>query len=640
MGNLYAFLAGAAIRSTLALAIAALAAVAMRRSSAAARHLLWLAAAVAVIAIPLVSVSLPALRIPAPRVFEKSAAMFRVTSKAVADSVAGVEVPRAAAGNAVRRARWDAVPWTLWIAALWSVGTALALVQMLTAYIALWRFRRASALVEHHEGVAIRESEAGMMPMTAGILKPAVFLPSDAASWPEERRRAVLLHEIAHVRRGDAGAQLIARLALAMYWWNPLEWFAWREFVKERERAADDFVLRRGVGAADYAAHLLETARALTGEMRLGGAVAMARRSQLEGRLMAILDTNRSRGAASRWAVGITAACAIAVIVPLAGVRAQDDAQSTVVFKTSVAAAVAQRDTNALENLAGEAASQGHFDVSRQILETTLKIVGETAGTSSPEYGRALLKLASLIEHQSGLKDALPSYTQAAQLLTGKPEAATALMRLGIGAVINKDYEGATSDFDQAQAADPSKAGTAMMWKANVLARQGMVEEADGMFKTAVAAQKPGSIEAAMTLNVYAQFLKNQGRNEESKTYRDEAMSIYSSNRTAPGMVVRQWNGADAIRISPGVTPPKVLKKTEPEYSQEARAAAFWGTSILSVVIGTDGMAHDIQVVQPLGMGLDAKAVQAVSQWQFQPGEKDGQPVPVIATIEVNFRLL
>lgn len=641
MDHSYAFLgatvASAALKSTLVLAAAAIGSLLMRRRSAAARHLLWLAAAVAVIAIPLISVAIPALRIPAPQVIEKGAAIFRVTSKAVADGVAGGSLPQGAARHSTPVSR---VNWTAWMIGIWSVGTVLGLLHMLAAYAALWRVRKNSAPVADHEGISIRESGEGMMPMTAGILKPAVFLPRDASDWPEERRRAVLLHEIAHVRRGDAAAQVIARLALAVYWWNPLEWFAWREFIQERERAADDFVLASGVNAADYAAHLLEIARAITGEMKLSGAVAMARRSQLEGRLMAILDSNRSRRAASRLAVWITAACAVAVIIPLAAVRAQDDAQSSVVFRTSVQAAVAQRDTAALENLAGEAAKQGKLDVSRQILETTLKIIGEAAGTTSPEYGHALLKLADLTDRQSGLKDAAPLYSQAADLLSGKPESAAPLVKLGIAAILNKDLEGAYSDFDRAQAADPSKTGVAMQWKANVRARQGMVEEADGLYKTAIAAQKPGSLEEAMALDVYAQFLKSQGRNDEAKAAREQASSVYASNRIAASMVPRQWNGADAIKMSPGVTPPKVISKVEPEYSQEARAAQLWGTSILSVVIGTDGMAHDIQVVQTLGMGLDAKAVQAVSQWQFQPAEKDGQPVPVIATIEVNFRLL
>jgi TonB family protein len=80
--------------------------------------------------------------------------------------------------------------------------------------------------------------------------------------------------------------------------------------------------------------------------------------------------------------------------------------------------------------------------------------------------------------------------------------------------------------------------------------------------------------------------------------------------------------------------------KHEPEYSADALSAKLQGTAMLSVTIGTDGMAHDLKLIKSLGFGLDEKAAEAVSQWQFKPGTRDGVPVPVTATIEVNFRLL
>lgn len=92
-------------------------------------------------------------------------------------------------------------------------------------------------------------------------------------------------------------------------------------------------------------------------------------------------------------------------------------------------------------------------------------------------------------------------------------------------------------------------------------------------------------------------------------------------------------------RVGGGVTPPRLLKKQQPEYSDEARMARLQGTVLLYVVIGEDGSAHDMRVGRSLGMGLDEKAVTAVSQWRFAPGTKDGEPVAVEATIEVNFRL-
>ena len=92
--------------------------------------------------------------------------------------------------------------------------------------------------------------------------------------------------------------------------------------------------------------------------------------------------------------------------------------------------------------------------------------------------------------------------------------------------------------------------------------------------------------------------------------------------------------------IGDGVTPPSVLQKIDPVYPEDAKADKVEGTVILSCVIGTDGMAHDISVVKSLESRFDKNAAEAVEQWHFAPGMHEGQPVPVRATIEVNFRRL
>jgi periplasmic protein TonB len=98
--------------------------------------------------------------------------------------------------------------------------------------------------------------------------------------------------------------------------------------------------------------------------------------------------------------------------------------------------------------------------------------------------------------------------------------------------------------------------------------------------------------------------------------------------------------GGGAYRIGGGVSPPSVILKVEPEYSEEARKAKFQGTVVLFVVVDEKGNPRDLKVMRPLGLGLDQKAIEAVEKWKFRPGMKDGKPVAVQATIEVNFRLL
>jgi len=98
--------------------------------------------------------------------------------------------------------------------------------------------------------------------------------------------------------------------------------------------------------------------------------------------------------------------------------------------------------------------------------------------------------------------------------------------------------------------------------------------------------------------------------------------------------------GGGVYRVGGGVTAPSLLYKKEPEYSEEARKAKYQGTVLLYVEVDASGKATNIKVQRSLGLGLDEKAIEAVKQWKFKPGYKDGKPVTVAATIEVNFRLL
>jgi len=104
-------------------------------------------------------------------------------------------------------------------------------------------------------------------------------------------------------------------------------------------------------------------------------------------------------------------------------------------------------------------------------------------------------------------------------------------------------------------------------------------------------------------------------------------VSLFPSVKTGP------------YRVGGGVSAPMLVSKTEPEYTEAAKEARYQGTVLLYVEISPEGKAINIRVLRSLGLGLDEKAMEAVKQWQFKPGMKDGSPVTVQAQIEVNFRL-
>jgi beta-lactamase regulating signal transducer with metallopeptidase domain len=141
-------------------------------------------------------------------------------------------------------------------------------------------------------------------------------------SWAREGLRNVLLHELAHVQRRDCLTQTLARVACALYWFNPLVWLAARRISIEHERACDDVVIGAGARPSDNVRHLLEPTRGLRPEGAWAfAAVAMARPSQMEGRLLAILNPSQNRGRLDRLTGAFALAVLAGVIIPLATAR-------------------------------------------------------------------------------------------------------------------------------------------------------------------------------------------------------------------------------------------------------------------------------------------------------------------------------
>ncbi len=653
---LFAMCINTALKSTAVLGAAWLVTLLLRRRSAAARHLVWTGAAAAIVALPLLAIALPAMHVPVFLTPIHTATLFQTT--VTASGAGAPALPAAVAKNA-----GPAVPaswrpdWMLYALVAWAAGAALGLLQMLLAAAAVARVRYRSvpfgdanlcrslarSLGIRH-AVDVLESGPGTMPMTFGLLRSAVLMPADAGQWSEERRQVVLLHELAHVRRADPASHLLARTALALNWWNPLAWTAWREFLKERERATDDLVLQAGARPSDYAGHLLDVARTMVNTPALGwAAIAMARPSQLEGRLLAILDPAVNRNSPRRATAGLAALLAVAIAVPLAAVQSQDSVTQSVApdVDATIRAAISQKNHQMLENAAAAFENLRQFDTAQKLLESAVAIRGDVSGQQSAEYGIGLLKLGELEQRRNNDKSAEDFFQRAAQILGNRPEASKALLYLGTSAFIRKDYETAVGYFQQVEAIDPSQTANATMWIALVRERQKNFQEAEALFQNALALQDPKSHDAATTMVLYAQLLRQQGRLDEATTWDEKASAVQKPAPRAPRPALAQMaTGSGVYRVGGGVTAPKLLYKTEPEYSEIARATKYQGTVTLQVEIGPDGLAHNIQVVRSLGMGLDEKAIDAVSQWHFAPGTKDGQPVTVAAAIEVNFRLL
>jgi beta-lactamase regulating signal transducer with metallopeptidase domain/HEAT repeat protein len=195
------------------------------------------------------------------------------------------------------------------------------------------------------------QSERTHMPFASGFLKPVIVLPSDAESWSADRRAAVLLHELAHVRRKDLFGHTLGRVACAIYWFHPLVWAAAKRLRVESERACDDFAITCGARASDYAEHLLDIVTAVRKQMTPAVAMAMAHRKEFEGRMLAILDPEVPRARPSRrQAVLSVAGLAALSLVVAAAAPATPPAPAA-------AAVVAQQDSSGLEADTGAVAT-------------------------------------------------------------------------------------------------------------------------------------------------------------------------------------------------------------------------------------------------------------------------------------------
>lgn len=219
MNSIEAVLLSLAMRATLLLIAACLVTFAMRRASASARRLVWVVAAVCLLAMPVLSLLLPpigagrARAVPAAVVVMVSPA--RTLTSPVAKQTPATQVP--------------------WIPMVWAAGALAVLGRLSAGMIRLAWLRGTARAIEPAGGVTCLESDRVSMPMTCGAFRPVILLPAGHSNWPAERLRLVRAHELVHVQQHDCLFQIVMQIACAIYWFHPLVWMAAARLRIERE---------------------------------------------------------------------------------------------------------------------------------------------------------------------------------------------------------------------------------------------------------------------------------------------------------------------------------------------------------------------------------------------------------------------
>jgi len=320
-----------ALRGSVVLILALIAVGLGRRRSAAFRHRVLSAAVAAALAMPALMTVAPAWEWPGP------AMDGTVGSTGLSVAFQAAEGPTAsgsqridAAGAGLPGAGLRAVAL-----AVWSAGFLAAAGSLATGFVRLGRITRRSRPLHDETWVRcgreiarryglsrafrLLESRESSHLMTWGILHPRVVVPCGAGSWPETRVRAVLGHELAHLRRYDWPLQLLAECLSALYWFNPLVWIACRRLRAESERACDDAAICQDGGGSEYARHLVDLARTLYSRRAPSLAFAGPGVSAFERRVGAILDTRTDRRPVSRLALTAIAGGGLALGLLAAG---------------------------------------------------------------------------------------------------------------------------------------------------------------------------------------------------------------------------------------------------------------------------------------------------------------------------------
>ena len=301
----------------------------MQRASAGARHLVWLVTLATLLLVPALTAWAPIqLRVLPPTVDAKSVRAPVInrtepTSPTLKFDNAQLTTP------AATHAELSAAPSVaqeivsspvlsglsilllVWAVVVIAIAASLGYAAMMVKRIVNrarpldsedWRtpLWEVSDRLELEEPPRLLRSEDAKMPFACGVFNPTIVLPAECDSWTLDRRRAVLLHELAHVRRHDLVGHTLGRLACAFYWFHPLVWTAAKQLRSESERACDDLALTCGARAADYAEHLLDIVTSVRGDATPSVALAMARRKEFEGRMLAILDPELRHSSPSR----------------------------------------------------------------------------------------------------------------------------------------------------------------------------------------------------------------------------------------------------------------------------------------------------------------------------------------------------
>jgi len=605
------------IKGSAILLVGLLVAAVLRRQAASLRH--WvLASTIACAAlVPLLAPALPRWEVPIrlPWVLEaRGAIASAVPAPLVLDEAGtgatedGNRPPRSSLGQ--------------WLRPIWLVGVATGVSLLLVGLGRMaWLARRSNPIVEGpwadtlaallhqrlgRRHVRLLQSARPSMLVTWGCARPTIILPAEAREWPTGRIRAVLGHELAHVERSDWAIQVAAELVRCVYWFNPIVWMACSRLRQESERACDDAVLGMGVGAADYATHLLDVARAVR-QARARGvlfqAPAMVRRSHLEGRVRAMLRTGVNRRPLTRRAgIGIFAGLLV-LAVPVAAVvvsstppepsRSQTDVMS-IDQPASISNPTRPLSANSAESKATPTRSGMQRPAGPSLPDRRTRSQGTQASYSGiliDATGRSMPGVPIVLVHAST--------SQRHELLSGDDG------RFAFGQLAAGEYR-----------VEVQKPGFMRLVARIVLA--------DGQHLRRELVVQIGSIAEVIVVVAKADA---------------EGGGPVVPRRVAASPDASEADPCAQSAVGGCLTPPQKVVDARPVYPRTHAVNGVSGKVVIEGLVGTDGFVKNLRVGEGADVGFATATLEALRLWEYTPVRLNGVPQECRIVVTVQYEL-
>jgi TonB family protein len=513
---------------TILLLAAWLVAAVLRKSSAALRHVVWTCAIGATLLYP------PVHWWASQRVITRPIPVLLEPARVVVDSGRLAGTVRTAAGSQGNILRFSEIAL-----AIWGLGSMLFAIRFIRGALQFQRLMKNAQRSDRPFPVPVLISRRIPGPLVAGIFRPRIVLPENSAAWPSLRRRAVLGHELAHIRRRDPGILFVAQLATIAYWFHPLCWLAVARLRRESECACDNAVLRIGLRPSKYAEELLDLARLFNPQP----AIPMATASHLESRVKSILDplVKRSFPATRTWLVAAVITAALSAPLSVFSLRAQEPAGAP----------------------AGQTAGRGTI-----------------TGTVTDPTGAVIPAVQVLVSNLEGGNTEITN--------------ADALGNFRFNDIPSGNY-----------AVEVHAPGFAAFRQEVTLASGGTV--------TAPVRLKVGGL--------------------------GEQITVVAAGSAKPRLPLTA-PGSARIRVGGNVQAASLIQQVRPVYPAALQAAGTEGTVLMEAVISKDGAPISLK---PQNTAVDpafvSAAMDAVQQWRYRPTLLNGEPIEVLTTIRVDFKL-